>query len=638
MQFARPELLFALFAIIIPILIHLFQLRRFKIEPFTNVLFLKKIKTNTRKSSTLKKWLILILRIFTISSIVIAFAKPYESKFFEENLEIEIVIYIDNSFSMEARGVHGPLLKRTIQELLTYELPSESITVFTNNNSYKNYTKKELKKLLPKIDYSETQLPIKDVLTKADYLFSKKTKRSKYFILISDFQKKNRALEISKNLDYNLLFVNKKPKNNENNYIDNIKITSTINNYEINIQCKTNNDTTSTIALDLYNKNRLIGKSILKKSNDFKTQFNLPNNESILGKFQIKDGGLSYDNEFYFNIKKEDKISVLSIGNNNHNYFQRVFTSDEFIIKHKTLEKVNLNELSIYDLIIVDEIKNLPNSLIFNLKSFIKNNGTVLLIPSVKGNLKNYNNLIEIKKLKLESFIENENRITEINFKHPIFKRAFKKNISNFLYPKAKTYFNVKGKFNSLLELENGKSFLLQKDNLFIFSAAISNENSNFTNSPIIVPTLYGLGKSSFKSKEYYYSIGSKNQLDIKYRLKKDDIVEIKKGNKTYIPLQINQNSKIKIKFDNLYLKSGHYALVNKNDTIQNLSFNFKRDESLLDYHNTRNLKSNFSINSLKNTIESIKSEVIVDGLWKWFVIFALIFLILEILILKIFE
>ena len=174
MQFAKPELLYGLFAVIIPIIVHFFQLRRFKIEHFTNVIFLKKIKTNTRKSSKLKKWLILLLRILAISSIVIAFSKPYESNFFEENPEIEIVIYIDNSFSMEARGVQGPLLKRTIQELLSYELPSELITVFTNNSSYKNYTKKEFKKLLPKIDYTDTQLPVKDVLTKADYLFSKK--------------------------------------------------------------------------------------------------------------------------------------------------------------------------------------------------------------------------------------------------------------------------------------------------------------------------------------------------------------------------------------------------------------------------------------------------------------------------------
>ena len=67
MQFAHPEILYALSALIIPILVHLFQLRRFKIQEFTNLAFLKIIKLQTRKSSTLKKWLVLSLRLLALS-------------------------------------------------------------------------------------------------------------------------------------------------------------------------------------------------------------------------------------------------------------------------------------------------------------------------------------------------------------------------------------------------------------------------------------------------------------------------------------------------------------------------------------------------------------------------------------------
>jgi hypothetical protein len=41
---------------------------------------------------------------------------------------------------------------------------------------------------------------------------------------------------------------------------------------------------------------------------------------------------------------------------------------------------------------------------------------------------------------------------------------------------------------------------------------------------------------------------------------------------------------------------------------------------------------------SIKASLESLKSGVNVNELWKWFVIFALIFLALEMLILKISE
>ena len=54
MQFKHPEILYALLLLLIPIIVHLFQLRRFQKVPFTNVAFLKEISVQTRKSSTIK--------------------------------------------------------------------------------------------------------------------------------------------------------------------------------------------------------------------------------------------------------------------------------------------------------------------------------------------------------------------------------------------------------------------------------------------------------------------------------------------------------------------------------------------------------------------------------------------------------
>ena len=74
MQFKNPELLYALFLLLIPVLIHLFQLRKFQKESFTNVAFLKKVTLQTRKSSQIKKWLVLCLRMLLLAAIIFAFA------------------------------------------------------------------------------------------------------------------------------------------------------------------------------------------------------------------------------------------------------------------------------------------------------------------------------------------------------------------------------------------------------------------------------------------------------------------------------------------------------------------------------------------------------------------------------------
>jgi len=74
MQFKHPELLYALFLLIIPIIVHLFQLRKFEKVSFTNVAFLKEAKLQARKSSQIKKWLILCTRLLLLACIVLAFA------------------------------------------------------------------------------------------------------------------------------------------------------------------------------------------------------------------------------------------------------------------------------------------------------------------------------------------------------------------------------------------------------------------------------------------------------------------------------------------------------------------------------------------------------------------------------------
>ena len=637
MQFAKPELLFLLLAVLIPIIIHLFHFRKFQIEPFTNVDFLKKINIKTRKSSKLRKWLVLILRTLAVGSIIIAFSQPFKSDLVDRNLDNEIIFYIDNSFSMQAKGANGPLLKHTIQELITSDIPSDLITVITNNNTFKNFTKKQLKNSLIGINYSNLQLSPKEIILKANNLFSKKNNK-KDLIIISDFQKKNKDFTIPKNLNFNLFLVDKKPENYENKYISNVMFESNNNNYKISIQCKTNSDTTNSISLSLFNKNELIGKSLLKKNNDFRTNFSLSKNESILGRFEINDNGVNYDDNFYFNIGREEYISVLTIGNKKSDYLSKIFTKDEFLYRYSSVKNIEFEKFQNYDLIIINEVNNLSNTLINELKSFMNNGGRVLFIPSIDGDLDNINNLLRIKNLKFNNLSLNKKRITEINFKHPIFKEAFKREVSNFAYPEIKKHFTTNGIFTSMLSLEDGEVFLLQKDNLFVFNSAINNENSNFIDSPIIVPTLYGLGKSSFKAKELYYYIGEKNKFDINLKLQKNEIIKLKKNNKSYIPLQKNQNGKLEIKFDNLELEAGHYHLMNKFDTIKHLSLNFDRNESVLDYHDVNKFGKNISISSLKDSIEIIKSKVNINGLWKWFVIFALILLVLETLVLKIFE
>ncbi|MEX1383310.1 BatA domain-containing protein, partial [Lutibacter sp.] len=145
MQFKNPEILYVLIVLIIPILVHLFQLQRFVKVPFTNVQFLKNIEQQTRKSARIKKWLILLTRMLAFASLIMAFAQPYFSDFSSDK-KFNTRIYLDNSFSMQAKGENGELLKSSIQKIIEQNNFEDNLmSIITNDKEFFNLDTKTLK-------------------------------------------------------------------------------------------------------------------------------------------------------------------------------------------------------------------------------------------------------------------------------------------------------------------------------------------------------------------------------------------------------------------------------------------------------------------------------------------------------------
>src|SRR5258706_15952530 len=113
MNFIYPGFLFALSALVIPVVIHLFNFRKFKKIYFTNVRFLREIKQDTQSRSKIKHLLILLSRILAVSFLVLAFAQPYipATKGVVMSGIRAVSVYIDNSFSMDALGKNGSLME-----------------------------------------------------------------------------------------------------------------------------------------------------------------------------------------------------------------------------------------------------------------------------------------------------------------------------------------------------------------------------------------------------------------------------------------------------------------------------------------------------------------------------------------------
>ncbi|SDS44835.1 N-terminal double-transmembrane domain-containing protein [Formosa sp. Hel1_31_208] len=638
MQFKHPELLYALLLLIIPIIVHLFQLRKFKSVPFTNVQFLKELTIQTRKSSQLKKWLTLFIRLMLLTCIIFAFAQPYSSDKDSFNTKSETVIYLDNSFSMQATSANGSLLNTAIQDIIETIDDNEDISIFTNDINYNKTTIKAIKNDLIQLKHSPNQLAYDAAILKGKQLFSDDNSTIKNLVLISDFQQKNEVITATKDSLINLKLVQLKPAINENIAIDSVFISkTTIENIELTVTLKNQGNPIETLPVSLFNNDKLIAKTAVNIIDKATTNFTIPTNTIFNGKIIIDDRNLQYDNTLYFNIDQREKIKVLSINEADDNFLSKIYTNDEFEYQSSAFNTLNYNTLDQQNLIVLNELKDIPNSLTTALKSFTDNGGSLLIIPSEDIVLSAYNRIFNNYGLSsFSALVSSEKKITSINFSHPLLLNVFDKRVSNFQYPKSNTFYsNATNSVLSILAYEDGMSFLSQSGNAFRFSAAINTDNSNFKNSPLIVPVLYNIGKQSLKAGDLFYTIGKENVIDIATQLQQDDILTLVNGDNSVIPLQKTFDNKVELITNTYPDVAGIISVKNKDAFLKHLSFNFDRDESNLVYFDTQNIDHTAVDNSVASAINQIKSTTNVNELWKWFVIFAVIFLMIEMLILK---
>ncbi len=639
MQFKHPELLYALVLLIIPIIVHLFQLRTFKKVPFTNVAFLKDITIQTRKSSQLKKWLTLLVRLLLFVAIIFAFAQPYSAASNRVDKTVETVIYLDNSFSMQAKGKNGPLLKRAIQDIINHVPENAPISLLTNAKTYKNTTIAALKKDLLNLEYSANQMPYETVLLKSKALFSKGDHTLKNIIYISDFQNNSSNYNLEPDTTLQLYTVKLNPVHTTNTAIDSVYLSNVSpTKLELTALLK-HSGTNTTIPVSLFNANTLIAKTSVTIAETAKVTFDLPAQKIINGKLEINDSNLQFDNTLYFNINAPQNINVLAIGSADDTFLKRLYTNDEFVFTSSSITALNYNAINTQNLIILNELTRLPQALITVLRTYTSNGGTLLIIPAKDVSIDNYNRLLTHYKLEFSSYLKTPKRVTTINYSHPLYNNGvFEKRIKNFQYPKVNSFYRLKQNTTALLAFEDGSPFLTAQANTFVFTTGLATENSNFKNSPLIVPTLYNIAKHSFKIPKLYYTIGSQNTYEIATRLQQDGVLSLVKDEDRLIPRQHLLSEKVVITTNDAPQNPGIYTVMDANTALQNVSYNYDREESALNYQRLEAQTNSVLSSSVGDAFAALKSDSKINALWKWFVIFAVMLFIIEMLILKFFK
>jgi len=670
MRYQNPQLLYFLFAIAIPILIHLFNFRKHKTIYFSSIRFLKEIKEDKRKRSNLKNLLILLSRILAISFLVLAFAKPYIPINNENKASNNIFIYIDNSFSMDAESEDGRLLAIAKERArsISKAYPSETNFWLISNDFLAQHSKSTNANAIGNnIDAIATSAHSKTLSQIVNRQASLSTKTS-HLHIISDMQNSGLQVDGLSKLDSNttLFLVPLTANKNSNISIDSCWINSPVfsNEQEVTIYTTISNQSEISVKeqavfLEINGTQKSQQYINLKGEERKKISFTfLADNSAIQkGVIKINDHPITFDNNCYFTLKNTEKVNVLCINaSGNNTAITTLFGSDTalFNFKNNSIKNIDYTALNQQDFILINEAEQFSSGLINSLNKFTKNGGSIAIFPPNNIDLTTYNS--SLKQLGISTLSElkaNNTSIDKINRNHAIYKHVFDGKLDKINFPAVKQYHQIITQNNSnsiaLLTQRNKavflESFLKGKGLIYLFNSPLNSKYNNFSKHALFVPTLLNMATSAVRVESIYNTIRPEDYFSSSRANNNTAIVHLKNDKIDIIPTQKTHLGKQVFYTHNQIAENGIYSIEVEEEMIDAIAYNYATTESksttlsiseLQQWRNSIGLENIQIINgdssALIATITETKKG---KEFWKIALILALLFFAIEILLIK---
>lgn len=681
MHFVNPYFLFGLLALSVPVIVHLFNFRKFKRVYFTNVKFLQELQEKTKKQSQLKHIIILILRLLAIFSIVLAFAQPF-IPVTKTNYNAEkgnaVSIYIDNSFSMEAETASGLLIdeaKNKGREIIKSYSNADVFQLLTNDFEGKHQrfvSKDEFIELLEDVKITPSFRKLSEVDKRQSDILNSYPAKNKVSFVISDFQKTFSDIGSLKNDTLRNIFLVPLLANKVNNvYIDSCWFTSPVHqagqNVKLHIKLKNISETDFEkvpLKLMINNNQKAVSSFNIGAKAETEVVLSYIDNENGVhqGFAEIVDNPITYDNKFFFSYNVSAKIPILCINGNKENVFLNSLLGRDsaFAFNNISYQNIDYSSFSKYRLVIINEVDKLSTGLNEEISKFVNNGGSLLVIPPTKLDIDEYKSfLISLKSSYYTYFMKGVKKITSINIENPVYADVFDEIPENIDLPVVSQYYTInKTSFSSqeyLLRMQGDDIFMnvQPSGNGFVYLIAVPLDPtfSSFPNHAIFVPTIYKIALLSEPAGRLYYLTGSNEMVSLRNNSTADDAaLKLQQAGTTFevIPEMRKTDNILNLYFHDQIKEAGNYQIFSSSDELAGISFNFNRDESDIDCFKIEELKKQVDDAGLKNcSVIETRNKNITDvlnelnmgiKLWKIFIILALIFLAGEVILLRLWK
>ena len=664
MSFLYPLFLIAGLSLAIPVLIHLFNLRRYKTVFFPHTRFLKNIQLQSQKQSQLRyKWL-LAARLLFLAMLILAFAQP----FFNDSSKTGTanrtqVIYIDNSYSMSVKKGARSLLdiaKDAARKQIQNGPVGTRYVVLTNDKpvSYKPIPADKALTAIAAVDFSASGKGSNQVFATTQSVIQGEAMPAADLYYYSDFQENSFAANKDVNLTKNITFhgVPVQAEAIQNIYIDTVYLDAPVlqtgQNNRLVVRSKKTGELPKETAIIQLSVNGQVKSAATPQFNDKDESIDTLSFQVSDAAWQkisisVNDASLRYDDTFRISARSSSNLSVLVLNEGQANpYIQAAFRSyNGFRLNQQDIGTAP-PDLKDYNLIILNGITRLDAGLAQSLNAALQSGKSICIFPGrsrdVSGLNEGLRGLADVRILGVDTASQTASTLQEGS---DLVKDIFERVPENVQLPIANWHYIIRAGLSanqqSVLSFRNGDPLLAKyspaKGQLYICATSADLESGNFPGSYFFVPFLYQMAIQSKGGDVYAVTSGMQQAAYLPLNNAGErNMVHLYAPGIDAVPPQRPNGAGLDVYIDQAVQQSGFYNLSAAGGDTSVVALNQSRAESQLELWNINSLKSAWKGDDVRwlSTAEvSAKTKTGSWGsfpLWKVCAILALLMLAAE--------
>ena len=671
MRFLYPNMLWGLIALLIPIIIHLFNFRRHKLVYFSNTAVLRSIQQENAKTRKLKYLVTLLLRCLFIAALVLAFAFPYrpERQLNVNTAESLVGVYIDNSMSMKGQSQRTTLIedaRQSARDLIHKLNPSNRYLLMTNSFEIQNEYPMNQEEMLDQLDRMNPDgapVPMGEVMDRFEMLAKQHGFTTSTLFVYSDFQRNTFDLSAAKaDTAMQVVVVPMTPEFKTNLYIDSVWLASPVvqpgltNDLNVRIVNQGDKEVKGLPVTFTMNGSMAASTTVDLEKNgtqEVVMQFVVDGTGDQHCSVSLNDHPITFDDTYDFVLGVKPSLSVIELGSEATSCALLFEDDEQFRYTQMEPSRFDLDQLAKAQFIIVNESANLNETLQQTLLNCVADGATMLVFPSL---VDPKSNTFLLNKLGL-SVMELDTNATvaqDLALRHEFFSDVILDMPQHADLPKVKKHLRMRsnGIPNTLLILQNGNPMLFSETvgqgQAFVMTTALDSKWSDLADHSIFVPMMVKMALLGGQLNRISYTIGQDKMLvlnDISLEGNHRFLFANTDRSFEQMPASEVRNGKVYLYLNDNFPSAGFYDLL-VNDSVNRVTaWNESRVESKMDFVDREEVskafdQAGYDVAAVLDTSDFVTADLVEamahqSSQWKLFALIALMALLGEILVLR---